>query len=361
MTILKYPNIPARFAGCDFIVETDNPRPRLLQLTDMQVIDSAQRRTPDRIRADEIEAWRPEAFDAMCADHIRSLVAQTRPDLIFITGDIVYGEFDDSGKTLARFCAFMESLQIPWAPVFGNHDNESKQGVAWQCDCLESLEYCLFSRGKVTGNGNYTVGIVQKGSLLRVIHMIDSNGCRGTQDPLVQRDAGIYPDQIQLFSHHSQAADQAQGRPVPSFAAFHIPTEEFELAARKKGYAADGCHTYNIGVNVPGQDADFGYRDEKIDHAAHCPEFPDFLKIAHVDGVFAGHCHKINTCITCDGVTYTFGLKTGQYDYHTPGQIGGTLITLDGEAFTVSHVPALVKCGAYPSLAPMFQDFFTKA
>ncbi len=100
-------------------------------------------------------AGRRKNADAECYGHIRSLVAQTNPDLIFITGDVVYGEFDDSGRSLEQFCAFMNGLCIPWAPVFGNHDNESARGVAWQCDLLESGEYCLFRRGNVTGNGNY--------------------------------------------------------------------------------------------------------------------------------------------------------------------------------------------------------------
>ena len=48
------------FAGCDFVVQLPREREgsevRILQLTDMQIIDSLQRRTPDRIRPDEIEA-----------------------------------------------------------------------------------------------------------------------------------------------------------------------------------------------------------------------------------------------------------------------------------------------------------------
>ena len=90
------------FSGCDFVVELPKERAgcdvRILQLTDMQIIDSLQRRTPDRIREDEIAAWLPENYDSLCGNHIRSLVAQSRPDLIIITGDIVYGSFDDAGS-----------------------------------------------------------------------------------------------------------------------------------------------------------------------------------------------------------------------------------------------------------------------
>ena len=137
--------------GCDYLVRLPAGRtPRILQLTDMQVIDATQQRYSGRLNEKEVVCWAPENADAECYGHIRSLVAQTNPDLIFITGDIVYGEFDDSGRSLEQFCAFMNGLCIPWAPVFGNHDNESARGVAWQCDLLESGEYCLFRRGNVT-------------------------------------------------------------------------------------------------------------------------------------------------------------------------------------------------------------------
>ena len=104
MSILK--NIGDKFDGCDFVVglgeERKNTKIKLLQLTDMQVIDSFQRRTPDRLRIDEINSWNPANFDEQCGDGIRSLIAQTKPDLIFITGDIIYGSFDDNGTNPLR-------------------------------------------------------------------------------------------------------------------------------------------------------------------------------------------------------------------------------------------------------------------
>ena len=59
------------FEGCDFVVKAESGKQiRLLQLTDMQLINSEQRRTPDRLRADEINAWLPDNFDDLCGDHI---------------------------------------------------------------------------------------------------------------------------------------------------------------------------------------------------------------------------------------------------------------------------------------------------
>ena len=360
-TIIKE-HTEALYPGCDVVVRLEEGRAhtgiKLLQLTDMQVIDAAQRRTPDRIRADEIEAWDPKRFDAQCGDHIRSLVAQTRPDLIFITGDIIYGSFDDAGTTFEWFCRLMDSFEIPWAPVFGNHDNESRRGVDWQCTQFETSKYCLFKRGNVTGNGNYTVGIAVGERLMRVLHMIDSNGCSAGEDPSIVKKKGIYPDQLELISAHTEEIRGAQGRSVPAFMAFHIPVDCYVTAEESKGYTRDGRSTYCIGVDVPAAEGDFGFRLERFSMIPIGPAFVDFLHANAIDGVFAGHMHNACTCIGYQGIKWVFGLKTGQYDYHIPGQVGGTLVTLEDECFSVAHLPALVPSAPMPEKAPMFQGFF---
>lgn len=362
-TILKAPTEPA-FAGCDFVLQLGEERKgtkiRLLQLTDMQFIDSKQQRTPDRLRWDETAAWLPENLEVEAGNHIRSLITQTHPDLIFITGDMVYGSFDDAGTTMEWFCGLMDSFQIPWAPVFGNHDNECARGVAWQCQRLEESAYCMFRRGTVSGNGNYTVGIATGEELVRVLHMIDSNGCWAATDPEVIREYGIFEDQIELLTANTKEIEKGQGRAVPAFAAFHVPTKEFVDAETSKGYRKDDREFYTIGVDVPDQDGDFGCKQEKI--SPICTEY-DFLKAMkdnHVEGVFAGHYHCNNTCIRYEDMMWVFGLKTGQYDYHLVGQLGGTLVTLEGDTFAISHVPALVTYGPYPGQAPMFRNLFAK-
>jgi len=351
------------FDGCDFVVKLPktrkNTKIKLLQITDMQVIDATQCRTPDRLRDDEKSAWNPDNFDVLCANQIRALVTQTEPDLIFITGDIIYGQFDDAGTTFDWFCSFMDSFEIPWAPVFGNHDNESYRGVAWQCERFTSSKYCLFRRGTVTGNGNYSVGIAVGEELVRVMYMLDSNGCY-SDDPDVIRPEGIYPDQVSLVQEMAQRISMAQNRMVPAFMAFHIPTAEFHEAERANGYDTEERTLYTLGVDVPAKSGDFGFKLETFKPITVEGNFMEVLKACHVDGMFAGHCHAINTCISYQGICWVFGLKTGLYDYHIPGQLGGTLVTLEGDDFAVCHVPALTAYGPFPGKAKIFENFFAK-
>lgn len=364
MNVKAYESENAVFNGCDFVVQLGENRRgtpiKLLQITDIQFIDATQKRTPDRLRHDEDVAWHPDNFMAQGGNHIASLIAQTKPDLIFITGDIVYGSFDDTGSTLAWFCSFMDSFGIPWAPTFGNHDNESAKGVAWQCAQFEKSRHCVFKRGTVSGNSNYTVGIATGDTIVRVLHMVDSNGCRAAHQPEVIPERGIYPDQLTQIDTNTKAIREAQGKPIPAFMAFHIPTDSFRLAEDAKGYTSPESPFYTIGVDVPQKDGDFGFRQENfIPIKTEC-DFMDFLHTQHIDGVFVGHHHRICTSIRYQSVRFTFGLKTGQYDYHLPGSLGGTLITLADDDFTVAHVPALVPYAPMPGGAAFFSGFFAE-
>ena len=324
----------------DFTLQKLEKQFRILQITDMQVIDASQRRTPDRLRIDEQKAWPPSQFDALCGNQIRSLVAQTRPHLIITTGDNVYGSFDDNGTVLEWFCRLMDSFGIPWAPVFGNHDNESKKGIDWQCEQLEKSKFCLFKRGNVTGNSNYSVGIAEGDRLIRILHMADSNGC------LLKK--GLYPDQLALIRERSRRHPG-----VPGLMAFHIPVQEFLDAEQTKGYGEQ----YTIGADVPAKDGDFGFKLEEV-RPIRTESFIPFLKECSIDGVFVGHCHSVCTHITYEGIRWVYGLKTGQYDYHVLGNLGGTLITLEDDSFAVRHVPALASYAPFPGRALMFRNTF---
>lgn len=336
-------DVPSTLAGlCDVYVEVESSTPRILQLTDMQIIDADQRRTPDRISEEKIRYWASDRVDANVLSHIRDLVAQSRPDLIMITGDIVYGEFDDGGRMQQLFADFFDSLEIPWAPVFGNHDNECNVGIEWQCDLYEGAKYSLFRRGGCTGFGNYTVGLVYQGKLIRVLYMLDSHACRRAASPEARIDGGLYPDQLEMVQGVANAIQARLRVAVPGFAAYHIPTLEFALALKEK-YGREVTDSFTIGADMEALDGDFGCHDEKFKPINADTDLTPFWRACAVDGVFVGHCHKINTSILYNGVRLTFGLKTGVYDYYTNGQLGGTVIDCKSDgAFEVHHLPTLV-------------------
>ena len=122
------------------------------------------------------------------------------PDLIVLSGDNVYGEFEDNGTVLTALIAEMESYKIPWTLTFGNHDNETKKGMEWTCAQYENAEHCLFKRGpidKLHGNGNFTIGVKQGDKLSEVIWLMDSSGKTETDESQnMTSSAGLYENEM---------------------------------------------------------------------------------------------------------------------------------------------------------------------
>lgn len=302
----------------DFVVEVESGRdPVVLQLSDPQLC-----------------YWGD--LETYCYGYIREAVEETKPDLILVTGDIVYGKFDEKGTLLLSYIEFMESLQIPWAPVFGNHDNESLMGVDWQCDQFEAAEYCLFKQGDVTGNGNYSIGIKQNEEILRVFYMLDSNGC---SNPMVDRNdkpttpaagtnivkttAGFGKDQITWYTEEINAIHEVDADVEISFA-YHIQQAIFGKAFKKyaeyDGLIASGSSSalknpVNLDTLETADETDFGY----LGRRTKGPWDTDYsvwngMMDLGVDSVFVGHEHCNSVSIVYEGVRLQYGQKSSTYD-----------------------------------------------
>ena len=315
----------------DFTIEIPSDREmRILQITDTQIIDSSQMRSSDRLPASMAKDWSPANVDKLCFNYVTELIESEQPDLILVTGDIIYGEFDDNGTIWTRIVDFLDSFGIPWAPIFGNHDNESVKGVDWQCAQLEAAENCLFKRGDLSGNGNYSIGLTDStGKIKRVIYMMDTKGCIGAVET-----TGIAQDQINWFKGISTAIGNAYGEEVPAFACYHIASSDFRTAYTSKyGYAEID---ENFNLDLTGVDGDFGRKNENVCDFGY--SIASDLLAANVDGVFIGHDHLNNYSILYGGIRYTYGLKTGAYDMYNPETLGGTLISVTANGqFDVSH------------------------
>ena len=84
----------------------------------------------------------------------------------------------------------------------------------------------------------------------------------------------------------------------------------------------------------------------------------DFAERNFIDGIFIGHHHNTATVISYKGLKLVFGLKTGQYDSYIPGNIGGTLITLWSNEYTVLNVSSCCPYGPVPVGELRYKGFF---
>ena len=324
----------------DFLITQKGEKLRVLQLTDMQVIDSSQKRFPDRLSEAETEKWKPENMGKMLFDGMDKLVAESKPDLIIITGDIIYGEFDDKGNSLLAFVEKMESYGIPWAPVWGNHDNECVLGVDWQCEQFEKAEHCLFKKGTTDGCSNYIIGIQDvHGTLLRLIYMTDTNGCANASALSLQQGVipkvGFTPAQAEWMRQSYLDITQKYNKTVPSFVCFHIEVIDYLQILIEKGYYS--LENFAPVEIVNGED--FGDIHERMWAGENPIEMLSTFQAIHTDGTFFGHSHVNDASVVAKGIRWTFGLKTGTYDYHEKQKLGGVLITLQERASKFSVEP----------------------
>ncbi|PWM23049.1 MAG: hypothetical protein DBX53_02595 [Clostridiales bacterium] len=324
---------------------------KILQLTDTQIIDLAQA-DPDTLRPQQLQnAFYGDGImdlERRVWRYMRDIVERAKPDLIIITGDVIYGETDDSGEVWKQLISVMDSFQIPWGFCFGNHDNESAKGVQWQVDTAMAAEYCCFAQGNVTGNSNYNILIEQEGEPLFNLFLLDTNGCTEIDNPgegldpdnvdydLIQQTQGIYEDQIAWYTETAEAVNAAAGKTVPSLAFFHIPVYALHEAMEEK---------YGPNAGLPletDQDGDFGKAVN--DTAGDCVDrenvFFNAAKEAGTIGMFMGHLHRNSCSVVWEGIRMTMGLKTGTDTFYNEDSLGGTLITLDCEtgAMDVAHL-----------------------
>lgn len=304
--------------GVDFKVEVEAGRnAKILQLTDPQIIDSSQKRDVDRLNSILDPLWLPNKKEMHYKRYMRQVINNYKPDLILLTGDLIYGEFDDNGENLLDLIDFMDSFRIPWAPVFGNHDNESKMGVDWQCEQLENSKYCLFEQRTLTGNGNYTVGIVQNDALERVFFMMDSNGCAGMKNANnhSRTEVGFGNDQIEWYKATVDTIKTDNPDVKLSFA-YHIQNYAFADAFKKYGFT--NSDTLNNPINIDNfadRGEDFGYigRDLKTPWDSNYAVWNSFKEIG-VDSVFVGHEHCNSASVVYDGIRVQYGQKSSTYD-----------------------------------------------
>ena len=344
----------------DFTVEIPQDKiPVVLQLSDPQMLDSSQAKE-GRLSGGEGEYWAKEKKEERCFKYIREIIENTNPDLILIAGDIVYGEFDHDGSALLSFIEFMDNFQIPWAPVLGNHETESKMGVDWQSEKLTSSKYCLFKQRTLTGNSNYTVGIKQGDKLTRVFYMMDSNSGAPSEKSLANghssHPSGFGDDQIEWYVNGINKIHTTSPNTKIGFV-FHIAIHAFIKALEKYGYSNDrSSPAFPIIIDeLDKTGTDFGFALLPTPSWDKDMRVFDELKSLGVDIISVGHDHECCASIVYEGVRLQFGLKSSTYDSNiykdengilkkswvpagTP-VIGGTVMHLgeDGEITKAYH------------------------
>lgn len=279
----------------------------------------------------DIQLWTLVSDNRRAFAIMDELVERTDPDLIVLPGDNVSGISTDI-LTL-QLVSKMESYGVPWAPVFGNHDAEGNATLEWQGDRFEEAEHCLFDRGPTDlyGVGNYFVNIFEDGAPIYSLCFMDN----GRYIDYGDRTAETYVDyaQIAWYKWNIEGLNAEFGTSVPSMSFSHFAFPEMREAVEKYGILSDD------GRYVIPEDMGQGSCAYLPGAAPVNSGFFETAKESGLTHAFFGHDHENDARITVDGVTLSYGLKTGPSPrpWNSAKEYGGTVITIGDGGVSVRN------------------------
>lgn len=242
------------------------------------------------------------------------------------------------------FAHMMESIGVPWAVVYGNHDTEvyayyTREQIS---DFYQNsgFKHCLFQAGPedVDGCGNYFVNVKNsEGIITQSIILIDSHSYK---KGFYQDYDNIHGNQVEWYEREIKKMDALNKAKKPdcemvkSLAFFHIPLTEYKDA-------------YFEWLNNGSKDTEnvkyvYGIAGEKK-NVVYCGTgedemFETMLKLGSTKGVFTGHDHYNNFSLYYNGgegdnyIRLTYGMSIDYLAYFgiakKTAQRGGTVIEI---------------------------------
>lgn len=267
-----------------------------------------------------------ENQEAESYEMIDDLIKRSNPDFIVLTGDNAL--YNDLEK-IEKFADFLNSYDIPFSFVFGNHENDVKPSLKKIASVFEKKENCLFKEGfkNVSGIGNYVVNVVENGDIKYSFYMFDSHNYgfylpSDKNQPLGGTDwAYIKKSQIDWYERTVKGINTAAGHSVASLAFFHIPLPEYRYFTPEQAIIGeqreDICSPYkNTGL------------------------FAKMKELGSTKGVFVGHDHNNNFAFEHDSIVLAYGLKTGRTSYYDEELQGALVIRFDKDMkdFSIKHL-----------------------
>ena len=250
--------------------------------------------------------WQDGAAEDLATSALMAAVLEAeRPDLAVLTGDVIAGHgCADPALALRRAVEPLLERDIPWALVFGNHDDEGSLDRAALLEVARRCPGCLAEAGPpgVSGVGNYRLLVAGPGGApAAALYFLDSNAYAETA---VGGYGWVRRDQIAWYTDLSHALTRRAGAPVPALAFLHIPLPEYnevwdtQTCAGVK-YEEVCCPRVNSGL------------------------FAALHEMGEVVGVFAGHDHVNDYEGSLHGIRLCYGRAGGFGTYGRAGMPRG--------------------------------------
>ncbi|ETW79354.1 hypothetical protein HETIRDRAFT_64651 [Heterobasidion irregulare TC 32-1] len=298
------------------------------------------------------------AFNMTSTLLARALDAE-RPDLVVFTGDQLNGQGSswDAKSVLAKFARVVAERQIPWAAVFGNHDDEDarERGLKKeQVKLMQGLPYSLVEAGPgdVHGVGNYVLKVysadASKTQLLTLYFMDSGSYSKGFVDWFgfftpTEYD-WIHQDQIDWFLQESASISAIERPFTPDgskdLSGIWSRQDQYTPETRKLA-KPNAMMFFHIPLQEAYSKADMGANGRPLDIGLHDLERPGAAKtnggmfekglmkalesdhqssrIPEVKVVGNGHCHVTENCKRIQNVWMCFGGGSSYAGYSKVG------------------------------------------
>ena len=307
-----------------------------------------------------------ETLDARVKQFIRRSVTDTQPDLIVLTGDNIYGtRLTSAAQTpvaIAQYMDIFESLGVPVALVFGNHDDE---GSAWskerQMAFYRTYSVCVANdeNSSLSGCGTYNLPIYSYADRDRIafnLWMFDT----GSDAQGTSKWDNMRQDQLDWYVAMSNALKSSNGGvPVPSIAFQHIVVKEIYDALKQVSSGTEGAvkHIYSsLKYYVLPDTASPG----SVLGESPCPsKFGDEFEVVRNQGdvraIVCGHDHNNEFIVPHQGVDLicTTGCEYGVYSETAERQQRRGARVIDIDEATGTYTTFMVKHLSY-DLSPEY-------
>ena len=298
---------------------------KILNLTDIQLYDS--------------EIYEKDGIGEDCHNLVKQLIEDERPDLITLSGDC----FCSTLSTL-DLIDILESYEIPWAPVFGNHEGGNQgEWQFWAAWHLANAKHSLFEFGpKDMGYGNYIINLTENDKVIHSFYMMDTHGTIGSFDGKNGKTYYYYDhlwdNQIAWYEWAVHGNERLAGHPVQSTAIMHIPLREYGDAWKSVSTKEKGPGIQYGLLDPQYSDIAFGLCRWGGGWPKENNGFFDKVKeLGSTKDIIAGHDHYNDSSVLYEGVRLTYSLHTGFGGYYWEDLYGGTVLTIDSEGKTNTH------------------------
>ena len=264
-------------------------------------------------------------------DSIRVMVEKHQPDLITLSGDLFWS--DSMIYSAHRLTEFMDSLGIPWAPIFGNHEEEGNTDKNYLADVFMTGEYCLMQKGDPDfGVGNYVVNICE-----------EVNGKKQVVHSLIMMDShnGAFEEgQVDWYAWAAEGVKAYASEDAKSTVVLHVPIAQYQYAwdaawdveneTWKEGFGAFGAKGEDVVC-----DREEAEDEDELGAPVDWGLFAKVKEVGTTTNIICGHDHVNNFSVEYEGVRLTYSLRLGLGAYFDMDSIGVTTLTIKDDGSTV--------------------------